>query len=925
MRMETKPLWAADDQQERLLELTAGTSDQRKEIPLRRDVRLLGTLLGEVIVEQAGTGLFEIVESLRRTLIEHREQMASCAAGEATSPLLAQAKQTVASLDAISAYRVSKAFSAYFDLTNLAETHHRKRRRRSAQLHQEQPPLAGTFRGTLLRFKEAGIGADAALAALENVTVEPVFTAHPTEISRRTILLKRGRIARQLEALDVLPLSDAAARAAERIIRAEITSLWQSDEIRLKRPTVSDEIRAGLAYFPLTIFESLPKIYEEIVDGFRRVYGMEVDPATLPIVLRFGSWIGGDRDGNPFVTAGCTRDALALAQDAVLDHYTTNVRLLARRLSVSAHQVPDSPEVQVRLADYERSVGEPVAELKRTSEHEHYRRLLLMIAARLNYTREDRKNPKAYTSAAEFLADLELIRSSLLHNRGARLARVILDPLILTLRTFGFKLYTLDVRQHARVQTAAIVELGEKISPGSPEAARKLSNSTTELIETMRTISGEKRKRGGDAIRAYIVSGAESSDHILEVVRLATLAGVEIAGSENDSGLMPVPLFESIESLRKAPAIMREVWSRGEYRKLVDSWGGWQEIMLGYSDSNKDGGMLTSTWEVHKAHRALHEAALEHGIKLRLFHGRGGTVGRGGGPTHSAILAQPAGYFSGWIRLTEQGEVLSWKYSDPVLAEWNLEILVAASLDAYVREPMVDERERVAMASLMEEMASEAFTYYRAKIADNPEVLTYFEKATPVNELEHARIGSRPARRGSTQQLSELRAIPWVFGWMQSRHAVPAWFGVGHTLEHFAQRTAETQRILSRMATEFPLFLDMLNNVEIAMAKADMSIAHLYSTLVNDEGVRSRVYGMLREEFDRTKKAILSLTGQKELLERNPVLRRSIQLRNPYVDPLSLLQVELLRRKRSGQETDELNYALASTMNGIAAGLHNTG
>jgi phosphoenolpyruvate carboxylase len=367
------------------------------------------------------------------------------------------------------------------------------------------------------------------------------------------------------------------------------------------------------------------------------------------------------------------------------------------------------------------------------------------------------------------------------------------------------------------------------------------------------------------------------------------------------------------------------MWSDKESRALVESWGGWQEIMLGYSDSNKDGGMLTSTWELHKAHQALHEVAREFGVKLRLFHGRGGTVGRGGGPTHSAILAQPAGAFSGRIRLTEQGEVLNWKYTDPVLAEWNLEIMVAASLESYMRRPKIEEGERAAIRESMETISADAFAFYRKHIADDPEVLQYFEEATPVNELEHARIGSRPARRRGARKLSELRAIPWVFGWMQSRHAVPAWFGVGYALERFAQRGADERSLLRRMGSEFQLFRHMIANVELGMAKADMSIALHYSSLVTNAAMRTRIYDMLREEFERSRRAVLDITGQNALLERNPVLSRSIQLRNPYVDPLSMIQVELMRRKRNGEDGEDLNYALASTMNGIAAGLHNTG
>jgi phosphoenolpyruvate carboxylase len=388
---------------------------------------------------------------------------------------------------------------------------------------------------------------------------------------------------------------------------------------------------------------------------------------------------------------------------------------------------------------------------------------------------------------------------------------------------------------------------------------------------------------------------------------------------------MPVPLFESIEDLRFSATVMGRVWSAPDYQPLLDSWGRWQEVMLGYSDSNKDGGMLTSIWELYKAHRELHRVAREHKVKLRLFHGRGGTVGRGGGPTHTAIIAQPVGDFSGEIRITEQGEVLNWKYADPVLAEWNLEIMIASCMEAITRtrgpEPGADQR----WTPAMEEMSAEAFSFYRHNIADNSDVIEYFEQATPVNELEHARIGSRPPRRSEGRRLEDLRAIPWVFGWMQSRHAVPAWFGVGYALEWFVAQNTVGASLLCEMMRSFPLFSDLIRNVELAMSKADLTIARLYAELVTDTDLRERVWRMLVEEFERTRRVILTITGQNEQLEGNPVLARSIRLRNPYVDPMSLVQVELLRRKRAGTGADGVDYALGATINGIAAGLHNTG
>jgi phosphoenolpyruvate carboxylase len=387
---------------------------------------------------------------------------------------------------------------------------------------------------------------------------------------------------------------------------------------------------------------------------------------------------------------------------------------------------------------------------------------------------------------------------------------------------------------------------------------------------------------------------------------------------------MPVPLFESIEDLRNCPEICRHLWTSPDYARLLDSWERRQEVMLGYSDSNKDGGMLTSTWEIFKAHRALHHVAAECNVKLTLFHGRGGTVGRGGGPTHHAIIAQPRGAFTGQIKITEQGEVMNWKYSDRILAERNLELMIAASLEALSRIGDFEDPDEESEAAL-EKMSHDAFEFYRENIAENEEVLTYFEEATPVRELEHVRIGSRPTRRSGRRGLGDLRAIPWVFGWMQSRHVVPAWFGVGFALERFAEESSKNAALLERLMQRFPLFTELIANVEIGLAKADIAIARLYAGLVSDASLRERVFSMLFEEFELTKQVVLRLTGQTTLLEKNPVLARSIRLRNPYVDPLSLIQVELLHRKRCGEEDDNLNYALAATINGIAAGLRNTG
>ena len=918
MANQTKPLWKADDQQARLAELTAHSDEPAKDHPLRRDVRSLGAILGQVLVDQAGQELFESVEELRRLLIEHRETARRSPEQASSSELMIKAQEIVSRMDLSRAYQVTKAFATYFELTNLAETNHRKRRRRAGKLDTQHPPLPGSFRGTLLRMREAGISADHAVDALSAVQITPVFTAHPTEVARQTVLLKRRRIAHQLERLDRLPLTTEEAEDCENSIRAEVTSLWQTDEVRLAKPTVDDEIRMGLRYFRLSLFDALPKIYAEMAASLRDVYNLEVHDATLPSLIQFGSWIGGDRDGNPLVKPECIRDALEMARGLILREYLRDVEGLSDRLSSSRRQTGVSKELLARLSHYEHTIPGVHLAWGAHNTTESYRRFLSYMFHKLQQSRHGVDSLHDYASVAEFESDLLLVQQSLQSNRGKRLASTYVESLLRKLRTFGFHLNALDIRQHARVHADAIKELGPSLDR-EPKSAE-----VRELLDTFRTIAQLKRTYPPNSIRHYIISGAESESDVLAVVRLAKATGVRLAASADDPGLMPVPLFESIDSLRAAGGVMRRLWNDPEYQPLLDSWDRWQEVMLGYSDSNKDGGMLTSTWELYKTHRELNKAARENRLKLRLFHGRGGTVGRGGGPTHSAILAQPPGCFSGQIRVTEQGEVLNWKYADPVLAEWNLELMIAASLEA-LTSPGEKSEHPPEWEEAIEEMSQQAYQIYRSEIADNLDVLEYFEQATPVNELDTARIGSRPSRRAKGRRLEDLRAIPWVFGWMQSRLAVPAWFGIGHALEQFALGGHGHEQLLRQIARGFPMFSDLLRNVELGMAKADLGIARDYSGLVKNPALRKRVFSMLEDEFLRSRRMILRVTGQRELLARNRVLARSIRLRNPYVDPMSLIQVELLRRKQQGQQNSELEYPLGASINGIAAGLHNTG
>ena len=912
-------LWKVDNQVARLTELTSHDADL-KEAPLRRDVRSLGRLLGEVLKEQVGNQLFSAVEELRLLLIEHRERPtrdSSCTA------LIQRAETIVGQMDIEQAHQMTKAFAIYFELTNLAETNHRKRRRRAAQSSPEMLAQPGSFLGTLRRLRAAGVTEAQARDWLNKIEVTLVFTAHPTEVARRTVLFKRQRIAAELEQLDRLPLPEREAENHEQAIIAEITGLWQTDEVRRRRPSVRDEIKMGLDYYPSVLFETLPQLYDELASDFREAYGGELLAGDLPRLLRFGSWIGGDRDGNPNVTPECTRDALKIARETILDFYIKKVEDLIWRLTSSTLQSTVSSELSQALTRYSETISANGLNPERHSPNEVYRRFLDYVLARLVSARNQESEDVSYSNAGEFESDLRLLRESLLANDGDRPARMLIDPLLRQVDTFGFHLHTLDVRQHARVHSRARAELIPPVLADLPEPP---SQETQSLLDSIRMIHDLKQQSPPASIRSYVISGSKSAVDILTVAWLSELCGVKLEAcpESRDFGLMPVPLFESIEDLRNAAEICRTLWTRPDYSRLLESWDRRQEVMLGYSDSNKDGGMLTSTWEIFKAHRALHEVARESNIHLTLFHGRGGTVGRGGGPTHHAIIAQPVDAFSGHIKITEQGEVMNWKYSDPVLAERNLELVIAASLEALSRPSGAYELDEQSEAAL-ESMSRDSFQFYREKIAENADVLEYFEEATPVKELDYARIGSRPARRSQRRGLDELRAIPWVFGWMQSRHVLPAWFGVGFALDRFARTSQENRCVLQNLMDRFPLFHDLIDNVELGMAKADFSIARLYAGLVEDAALRERVLNLIIEEFERTKRVVLELTGQNTLLEKNPVLARSIRLRNPYVDPLSLIQVELLRRKRAGEDDDNLNYALAATINGIAAGLRNTG
>ncbi len=918
---ERELYWTTGDQAGRLAELL-GDDPALKELPLRRDVRSLGMLLGEVIREQAGIKVYEAEEELRQLAIRHRKlghgegETSLGLPGE--RELQERAVRIVRRMGVDEAYQIVKAFGTYFELTNLAETNHLKRRLRAIRLGSgaDKP---GSLRGTLVRMREAGIGGKDALAYLERVEVTPVFTAHPTEVARRVVLHKRRLIARQLEKLDRLPLTAAAAAHGQDAILAEVAAIWQTDTVRRERPLVNDEIRMGLDHYPKSLIIPLPEFYTEMAEAFREVYGMEIPPRELPTVVRFGSWVGGDRDGNPFVTPESTRTALRMARETALAYFLDAVTELRELLTSSLCRVGTDQALQAAFDRYLREISSLAPVVAALPACELHRKFLTCVRYRLECTRAESAN--GYPDAAAFAADLTLIRNGLASGRGERLARAYVDPILRQVQTFGFHLHAIDIRQHAKVHERAVRELaaGAGVSSGLPATP---SAETAGLLDTLRSIARLKREYPPEALRQYVISGAGRVEDVLSLVWLMELSGIRVVGEPRgaDPGLMPVPLFESIEDLRRAPELCRDLWTRDAYRPYLDSWCRRQEVMLGYSDSNKDGGMLTGSWEIYKAHRSLQRTAAECKVRLRLFHGRGGTVGRGGGPTYRAITAQPPDAFGGALRLTEQGEVVNWKYSDATLAERNLELMVAACLDVLALSGNGG-NDNPAWEAAMDELSDTAYRFYRERIADNPDIIPYFEQATPVLEFELAKIGSRPARRTQSHNIADLRAIPWGFGWMQSRHVIPGWFGVGHALESFSGGVTP----LREMMAQFPFFLDMIRNVELALTKVDLPLARLYAELVPDAELRERVFDMVAEEYRRTRRMVLAVTGQSRFLEKNPALARSLRLRNPYVDPLSLIQIELLRRKRAGMESDELDYVLAATINGIASGLRNTG
>jgi len=884
-----------------------------KDEGLRDDVNLLGRLVGEMLVEQGGEGLFARVEAVRTAAITRREG----GGGEAL-------ERELAGLTPERASELVRAFSTYFQVVNLAERIHRIRRRRDYERESSAPQPDG-LEDSLRRLRAMGCDAARVRRLLGELSVEPVFTAHPTEATRRTLLEKQQRLARALiERLDpgLTPRED---RVRIERMRSEITSAWQTEEYPEARMTVANEREHVLFYLTDVLYRVLPVFYERLAEALA---DSGAGPGDLPVVVRFGSWVGGDMDGNPNVTAATMRETLADHRRSILALYDRDLEALYRQLSQSTGRTGFDPAVAGRLEQYARQFPDVEASIPARHADMPYRRLLAHARARLAAVAA----PGAYAAPGGLLEDLRLIASSLRQNRGRNAGLFALERLVRKVETFGFHLATLDVRQDALVHRRAVGRLlgdpdwedkpaAERaaILRGAPAPRAEPNEAAAQVLDVFHAVREGRRDHGERAIGPYIISMAQGADDVLTVLWLAGQAGLR--GADGDIPLDVAPLFETVDDLSNAPEVMRGLFRDPAYRAHLSARGDRQTIMVGYSDSNKDGGLAAARWALYRAQARLADVCDEAGVALTIFHGRGGTTSRGGGRTHSAVLASPAGTVQNRLRVTEQGEMINAKYGLRGIALRTLEQSAGAVLLATAGERAGAARPPGADA-VMEVLAPASRRAFRALVYDSPDFVDYFRTATPIDVIERMKIGSRPASRRSKAGVRDLRAIPWVFSWTQSRQIITGWYGLGTGLEAAAQ--AHGAGTLSRLAGEWRFFDALLDDAEMVLAKADMPIAERYAALAGP-GLAHH-FRAIREEFDRTVEWILRLRGHKWLLDGDPTLQRSIRLRNPYVDPMSLLQVDLLQRWREQDRPGGvLLDALFATVNGIAQGLQNTG
>ncbi|MEN4401164.1 phosphoenolpyruvate carboxylase [Mycolicibacterium senegalense] len=908
--------------------------------PMREDIRLLGTILGDTVREQNGPEVFDLVERarvesfrVRRSEID-RAELAALFSG----------------VDVHQAIPVIRAFTHFALLANVAEDIHRERRRAVHEAAGE-PPQDSSLAATYLKLDAAGLDGNGVADALSGALVAPVITAHPTETRRRTVFDTQHRVTELMRLRLHGQTRTAEGRDIDIELRRHILTLWQTALVRLSRLKISDEIETGLRYYPAAFFEVIPQVNAEVRTALRARWP-EVDLLEQPI-LRPGSWIGGDRDGNPNVDAGVVRLATGRAAHVAFAHYFTEMTALEEELSMSARLVTVSDELTA-LAD---ACHEPAR------ADEPYRRALRVIHARLTATGREILDEQPeheldlglepYRAPGEFLADLDVVDASLRGNGSVVVADDRLARLREAVRVFGFHLCGLDMRQNSEVHEQVVAELlawagvhSDYASLPEPQRVELLARE----ISTRRPLTGEgaelselARKEldivraaaravsvfGAQAVPNYIISMCQSVSDLLEAAILLKEAGLlDVSGAAHGAVYAPVgivPLFETIEDLHQGAAVLEAALDLPVYRSIVTARGHQQEVMLGYSDSNKDGGYLAANWALYRAELDLVEAARTTGIRLRLFHGRGGTVGRGGGPSYDAILAQPPGAVKGSLRITEQGEVIAAKYAEPRIAHRNLETLVAATLESTLLdvEGLGDEAEPA--YQVLDELAALAQRSYAELVHETPGFVEYFKASTPVSEIGALNIGSRPSSRKPTTSIADLRAIPWVLAWSQSRVMLPGWYGTGTAFERWIGEDEARIAVLQDLYERWPFFRTVLSNMAQVLAKSDMGLAARYSELVDDTELRTRVFDKIVAEHDRTIAMYKLITGQDDLLADNPALARSVFNRFPYLEPLNHLQVELLRRYRAGDADELVQRGILLTMSGLATALRNSG
>ena len=908
-----------------------------KDAPLRYDIRLLGRILGETVRAQEGDEVFELVEHIRRTGVQFHRNADEAARQELQS--------IMSSLPTDRALSIIRAFGYFSHLANIAEDQHHIRRTR-AYAKAEAPPRPGTMAYALGRARQARFTREQLQGFFDHALCSPVLTAHPTEIRRKSSIDREMEIARLLDERDRIEFTPEELAANRRALRRNVLTLWQTSLVRGTRLRVIDEVANGLSYYDYTFLRALPLFYADL----ERLLGA-TDPAwqevKVPSFLRMGSWIGGDRDGNPFVTAEVTRQTLAMQSERAMRFYLEELHRLGGELSLDGRIVGVSDGLKALAA------GSPDRAVER--QDEPYRRAIVGMYARLAATawaldKLEAPHPpvgpaSAYASVDDFKADLDTIFDSSSENGAGPLARGHLRALRRAVDVFGFHLASLDLRQNSDVHERVVAELVEAAGLGDYRAldesgrvallVRELGNmrplssphlsygeETANELAMLDVTADAHRRYGPRSMPNYVISKADSVSDILEVAVLLKEVGL-LRPREGRLDVDIVPLFETIGDLQHCGPIMEGLFALPAYRRLLASRGNVQEVMLGYSDSNKDGGYLTSTWELYKAELTLVELFRRHEVGLRLFHGRGGSVGRGGGPAYDAILAQPSGAVQGQIRVTEQGEVIGGKYSNAEVGRRNLETLAAATFEATLLE--VERPVPPAWRAVMEELSAGAFRAYRALVYETEGFNTYFRESTVLDEIATLNIGSRPASRSKKQGIEDLRAIPWVFSWAQCRVMLPGWYGFGAAVKAWLAAHPDGLATLQAMHADWPFFRTTLSNMDMVLSKSDMAIASRYAELVTDAELGRRIFGRVREEWQSSTDAVLAITRQQTLLETNPLLARSIRNRFPYIDPLNHVQIELLRRHRAGDTAPEVVQGIHLSINGIAAGLRNSG